>query len=318
MDMKLLSRLAILTTALVFSAGHVPDAAYASSSEVHFDSGKSARSIPFERHNNQIYLRATVNGSQPLWFILDTGARTLISRSAARSLGLKLKERGEVQSTGESVTFKIATTENVSFKLPGVVLNVQQAGVISLDEVQKCVNHPADGIIGLELFNRSVVEIDYQSGLINIFEAKSYKYSGKGEPLPLEIMDNGLVTVRADITPPGRASITGKFLIDTGLAGSLLLNSPFVERNKLLDDGRGEKFINCGFGESRAVKDKIAALRLGGFKFDNVTTIFSQASSGVNAADDVNGLIGGDILSQYKVIFDYLRKRMILEGVSRS
>src|SRR5213595_3561107 len=63
---------------------------------VRFVSGKSARGIPFELHNNHIYLRVGVNNSAPLFFILDTGASSVISQQRAASLGLRFRgsERG--------------------------------------------------------------------------------------------------------------------------------------------------------------------------------------------------------------------------------
>ncbi len=316
--MKSFLRLVNQIIALVILAGCLSIASYASSSDIHFDSGKSALKIPFELHNNQIYLQIPINGSKPLWFILDTGARTVISRSAAQKLDLELREQGQFQSTGELISFKVASTKNVSFKLPGAALTIQNVAVVVFEDVEKCVGHTADGIFGLEFFNSSVVEIDYKKRLINVYEAKSYKYSGKGEAVSLEPLSSGLITVRADVTPSNRTSITGKFMIDTGFTLSLLLNSPFVEGNKLLAAGQGQNLTVCGFGEAKAIKDKVAALRLGSFKFDDLNTILSQAKSGVNAADDFDGLIGGEILSQFKVIFDYSRGRMILESYSQS
>ncbi len=312
--MNLLFRLTIQTTALVLFAGCLSAVSYASSLDIRFNSGKFALKIPFELHNNQIYLHIPINGSKPLWFILDTGARTIINRSAAQRLGLKIQEQGQIQSTGESSFFKVASTKDVSFKLPGATFTTRNVAVVAFNDLEKCLGHTADGILGLEFFNSSVVEIDYKKRLVNIFEAKSYKYSGKGEPFSLETFSSGLVAVRADIKPSGRASIEGRFMVDTGFTLSLLLNSPFVERNKLLTGVQEQNFTVCGFGEAKAIKDKVASLRLGSFKFDNLNTIFSQAKSGVNAADGIDGLIGGEILSQYKVIFDYSRGRMILES----
>jgi hypothetical protein len=107
-------------------------------------------------------------------------------------------------------------------------------------------------------------------------------------------------------------------MVNTGFTLALLLNSPFVERNKLLSGVKGQGFTVCDFGESKALKAQVAALRLGSLKFDNVITIFSQAKSGVHAAEDVDGLIGGELLSPFKVIFDYSRKRMILDSYPHS
>lgn len=229
-------------------------------------------------------------------------------------LGLKLQEQGRFQSTGESVPVKVALTKDVAFRLPGVTFTLQAVSVLAFENLERCLGHTADGILGLELFSSSVVEIDYKDRFVNIYDAKSYQYSGAGEQFPLKTLSSGLVFVQASVTPSSRAPITGRFMIDTGFTLSLFLNSPFVRENKLLDNTQGQDFSNCGIGgEAKAIKDKVGALELGSFKFNNLATIFSQARSGINAASDVEGLIGGEILSRFKVIFDYSRQRMILE-----
>lgn len=316
--MRLFPRIVNRIISLIIFVVYLSAVSYASSPDIRFTSGDSALKIPFEFHNNQIYLHIPINGSKSLWFILDTGAHTVISRNAARELGLKLRERGEVQSTGESSLFKVADAGKVSFKLPGILFTLQQVGAVAFEEAEKCVGHALDGILGIEFFNSAVIELDYKKRLMNVYEAKSYQYTGKSEPISLEPLSNGLVMVRADVTPSNRALVAGKFVIDTGFALSLLLNSPFVERNKLLAAGLGQNFLVCGFGEAKAIKDKVDSLWLDSFKFDNLTTIFSRATSGVKATDDFDGLIGGEILSRFKVIFDYSRRQMIFETYPQS
>jgi hypothetical protein len=131
-------------------------------------------------------------------------------------------------------------------------------------------------------------------------------------------LSNGFITVRADVTPSNRTLFAGRFVVDTGFALSLLVNTHIVERNNLLAVGPREVFSVCGFGESKAIKGKVASLRLGDLMFDSVTTIFSQAKGGDMSAADIDGLLSGEVLSQFKVIFDYSRKRMILESNSQS
>ena len=38
-----------------------------------------------------------------------------------------------------------------------------------------------DGIIGFELFNNFVVEIDYAASRLRVFDHKNYQHSGKGK-----------------------------------------------------------------------------------------------------------------------------------------
>src|SRR5215210_5088549 len=71
-------------------------------SDVRFTSGRSALKIPFRLYNNHIYLRVVVNGSAPLWFLLDTGAANIIDGGHARALGLKLTSAGRTTGVGEN------------------------------------------------------------------------------------------------------------------------------------------------------------------------------------------------------------------------
>src|SRR5918912_695216 len=71
-------------------------------SEIRFASDTSARDIPFELHNNHIYLHVGVNNSAPLSFILDTGASSAISRQRAESLGSRFRRRERGFGVGEN------------------------------------------------------------------------------------------------------------------------------------------------------------------------------------------------------------------------
>src|SRR5713226_8072665 len=69
--------------------------------DVQFASGQSARRIPFELVGNHIYLRGSVNNSEPLWFLLDTGAAgSYLDAQHAKALGLGIQ--------GESITVAIS------------------------------------------------------------------------------------------------------------------------------------------------------------------------------------------------------------------
>ena len=60
-----------------------------SAADLQFASGQSASRIPFERVGNFIYLRARINDSEPLWFLLDTGATaSYFDAQRATALGL--------------------------------------------------------------------------------------------------------------------------------------------------------------------------------------------------------------------------------------
>jgi predicted aspartyl protease len=310
-----------------------------STSEVRFASGKSALSIPFKLHNNLIYLQLRVN-NRLLNFILDTGAPHIINTRQAQALGLQLKPAGRTTGAGESEV-DLSTADNVTFGLPGVTLSGQSIAVVSLENVEECTNritaYPdgrilekpqagverqvVDGVLGHQFFTHFVVEIDYARQHINVYERASYKYSGPGEIIPLEIVDNHIF-IRAHITAPGHTPLNGRFMplagrfmIDTGAATALILTSPFIKTNNLiLQTQPALPLTGCGIGgDTKALMSTIGDLQLGKLNIATPVTMFSQAKSGSLASSDYAGLIGNAILRHYKVIFDYPHNRMILE-----
>lgn len=327
----------IVSAILTFSLGAASSAA---ASDVRFTSGPSALEIPFRLYNNHIYLHVAVNGAAPLWFVLDTGARNIIASKHARALGLKLTPAGQAVGSGEK-TQDAFTTENVSFALPGVTVTGQKFAVLDFENLEECSNEldvdaqgnmmkrqrsrtgderqPFDGILGDELFRLFVVEIDYAARMMNLYEPKSYTYSGRGEAIPLEVRSR-YVFVRTPLASSKGGDATGLFMIDTGLMSALLLHRPFVEKNGLLPpDSESTPFEICGIGGgSMARMGKLESLRLGSLDVKSPVTLFSQAKYGNLISTDYDGLIGNAILRRFNVVFDHSRGRMILESPTKS
>jgi hypothetical protein len=140
-------------------------------SNIRFDFGNSARGIPFELHNNHIYLQVKVNSSQRLSFILDTGASSVISRKQAESIGLKFRGKEQGFGVGENAV-EAVVAEGVSLNLSGATLFRQNIAVVALEDLQKSLGREIDGIIGYSFLRRFVVEIDYSSKTINLILPK--------------------------------------------------------------------------------------------------------------------------------------------------
>ena len=326
----------ILFAILTFSLGAASSAV---ASDVRFTSGRNALKIPFRLYNNHIYLRVAVNGSAPLWFVLDTGARNIIASKHARALGLKLTPGGQAVGNGEKIQDWF-TAENVSFAVPGVTVTRQKFAVMDWEAIEECSNEvdvdaqgnmikrqqsrkgderqPFDGVLGDELFRLFVVEIDYAAQVINLYEPKNYEYKGRGEAIPLEVRPRW-VYVRTQLASSKVGNVTGFFMIDTGHMGALLLHRPFVEKNGLLPpDNESTPFEMCSIGGgSMARMGKLESLRLGSFDVKSPVTLFSQAKNGNLISTDYDGVIGNAILRHFNVVFDYSRSRMILESPTK-
>jgi membrane-associated protease RseP (regulator of RpoE activity) len=294
-----------LLLSLSSSSGSAQEKAPSISADLQFASGQSARRIPFELAGNHIYLRGRVNNSTPLWFLLDTAAAaSYFDARQAKALGLGVQ--GESRKV--VIDFPGVTLRNQAFSIEPLGFGIYDA-------------HAVDGLLGYDFISHFIVEINYANSTINLFEPQRYKHLGSGEVIPLIMLedDSGgkVPLVRARITQLGRDPIEGKFIADTGVRGSLSFNSPFVEANKLLQFS--QKTIQAPLGggsmvrESRQPVGRMPTLQLGSFTFKNSVAIFFLDKTGVLSSPEFDGVIGGEILRRFKVVFDYSRQQMILE-----
>ncbi len=279
---------------------------------VRFASGKSALKIPFELFGNLVLLQVRVNDSDSLRFILDTGADTSVI-DEQRAKGLGLTPQGKIVASGAAGSAEATFTKGVSVSLPGVKVLDQTIYVLPLESLS-ALGRKIDGVLGNDVLKEFVLEIDYSAGTINLYEPRGYRYSGTGKIIPLTI-DEGLLFVRASVTPQGRAPIEARFEIDSGSTGAILLNTPFVESHKLLATVPKTIQTNSGGvgGTAKMLIGRVNNVRLGRFVIDHPITHFSQAAKGDYASSKYDGLIGDRILSRFRVIVDYSRRRMILE-----
>lgn len=280
-----------------------------------FSQNRNPFSVSFETSNNLIIMQTSVNGSKPLSFILDTGASaTVISKDAADALNLKLEGEADAAVQGGSV--EASFVKNASLHLSkDVELPKVTLAVINLSGLEAGTGRRIDGILGYELFDRYVVEIDYTSRLIRFYEPQSYKYSGRGKTFSIVIEDN-TPFANATVSPAGKQTFAGKFLINTGLTGTLAFNSPFVAQNNLLALVRNAKAISFGSilaGKSAGRIGRIDNLQFGGFSITNPVASFSQDAAGADSDAEYSGMIGSEVLRRFKLIIDYSRKQITLE-----
>jgi Aspartyl protease/PDZ domain len=275
-------------------------------------------SIPLEiAGDNYVLIKARVNNSEPLTFLLDSGAGSglVLYNAAAETLKLKSAGKGKGSGAGEA-TFETALVKDVSLSFSGATMEKQTFVVFPPNSPPPAFGRAVDGVIGYSLFSRYVVEIDYQSKMVNLYEPATYQYAGRGESIPLNIMSN-VPFARIQIPLAGRKPLEGKFIVDLG-AGRfvLILNTPVVTSNSLLTvptktiTEPGAQGVG---GEVKLIVGRLPSLQIGNLSLTDPVIHFAQDRKGAFASSDFSGVIGGELLRRFKVIFDYAHKRMILE-----
>ena len=274
--------------------------------DVEFVSGQSARQIPFELVGNHIYLRARVNEGQFVWLLLDTGA-TASYFDAQKAKALQLA--GESESIKVTISFPGVRLRNQKFSLQPLTFGVYDG-------------HAVDGLLGYDFINRFVVEINYISRTIDLNDPLRYHYTGSGHAFPLVMLedDSGgkVPLVRARITQSGHKPIDGNFIADIAVRNAINFNTPFVEHNTMLQATR--KTIQAILGGGAMVREstqplgRVPTIQLGPFTLKNSLAVFFQDKRGILASPEFDGVIGGEILRRFRVVFDYSRNQMFLEA----
>jgi len=269
--------------------------------------------VPFELSGDLILLKVRVNKSRPLKFIFDTGASiSVIDPQSARALGLRAKGKLKLDATGGSV--QSGLIQRVSLSVSGATVFNQTLATIDLDAFAPLFGFKIDGIIGHDFINNFVVEIDYASRVMNLFETQGYKYHGVGESIPIEIVEK-TPYVRGRIVLNGREPIEGKFEIDTGGTGILNLNTPFVNKHKMLETlaKKTEGKMGGAGGSASTVKAHVPAVAMGSFAIKDPLVVFARGTEGSESSTEYDGSLNNGFLSEFKVILDYSHSQMILE-----
>ena len=273
---------------------------------------QSIKRIPVEIPiTNQIYLQARINNSEPMWFLLDTGATwSILDVDKAKELGIRSEDKRTLD-LGQINTVTTTFAKDALLDISGVKIPVKTLAVmpVKLRHAPQIV-----GLIGSELFKRFVVKIDYLTKTIELFEPKSYEYTGPGERLPMDIIGE-IPHIKVNLSK-GVSSLSAKVLVDTGASQTLMLYAPFVEKHQLLETTEGTIKLKAGGlgGGSFDYKVRAKAVKLGNFSFDSPLINFS---TGRGAADQRDGILGNGFLNRFNLIIDYSRNQVILEPMER-
>lgn len=282
----------------------------------HFAAGDRAENIPFAHDGRHIRLRARVQGKDSLWIAFDTGASgPLFDDARMRALGLEPHGQQHMQGGGGQAMG--ASVDDLRIELPGFEITGLTSATLDLTTLSAQAGRPLDGVLGQPVFDRCAVAIDYVNRRLSLYDGKTYKYTGKGVILPLTFV-HGLPYVTAKVTLPGRKPVQGRFVLDTGSSADLIFTSGFVERENAVASLE-RSVVSRAHGVGGMVENpvgRIARLELGPFTLEKPIGIF-MGPGGHAAAEGAIGNIGGGILSRFNVIFDYPRKRMILEPNAR-
>lgn len=276
--------------------------------------GPEGTRLHFDFKRGHIILPAQVDGSNSVWFMLDTGFSITVVDPRLAEL-LKLRRMGQTTIVGIAGEERADLFAGPAFDFAGARYAPRRVAALPSDNHKR--SRRLEGILGAGFLRRFVVEIDPHAQTITLHEPKDYHYTGPGEVVPLKLR-NSTPVVEAAINLPGRPPVRGQFEIDTGCDGGLCLGHDFVEANGLQEAGgptQGGSRSGIG-GDAQINVGSVPQLQLGRLTVDKPEANFFQQGSPVEGG--YAGHIGMGVLRQFRIIFDYSREQLMLEPPSAS
>jgi len=287
--MKLMGMLSLLLTAMPLAA------ATPSSNSV---------TLPIQLRRGHVMVPVKI-GETNLSFLLDTGyGMTMLRADHATAFGLQ--RRGSMTIVGIAGEAQADVFEGPSFDVGGKSWKPRRVAALATAEGR---SRRRDGILGSAFFRGFVVEIDPKAKTLTLHEPAQFKYSGDGEVLAMRFQGSTPI-VSSDVVLTNGSAVKADFEIDTGCTGGLCIGKHFVEAHDLVPVGRETERRGVG-GGARTRSGHVPALRLGKLTIDKPSADFFLEGS--PADPPLAGHIGADVLNNFRVIFDYSRKQMILE-----
>ncbi len=278
-------------------------------------------SIPFELYNNLVLVPVVLNGKIPLKFILDSGVSSsiLFNKDITDLLGVEYTRKITVYGVGEENVVQAFVASDVRLDLPGV--DGYRQSILALEEdyleLKNQLGVEVHGIIGYDIFSKFVVEIDYMEKRLVLHDPAYFKPRRRWEELDMSIfLTKPFIKIPYSID--GKEELTGNFIIDTGASHALLIHEASDERI-FVPEKRLSAILGKGLtGIIRGNLARIKSAELGSVKFEDIVVSFPDEESYSDSLIYIqkNGTIGGETLSRFRVVFDYMNEKLYLRKTS--
>ncbi|WP_175552484.1 aspartyl protease family protein [Tangfeifania diversioriginum] len=288
------------------------------------DPSDKSITLDFKTASNLIIIPVTINESDTLNFILDTGVRFPIITELpfVNKLNLNYLMPVQVKGLGEGHELTAYRSGNNTMKLNGLTARNQEVQMI-IDEnfqISHMLGIPVHGLIGFNLFKDYIVKVDYPSEKITLFKPEYYKYRDRRKDIIMPLhLENNKPFVRTSIITDDLQEVPVKLLVDTGASDAIWLSEKSDERIDLPDKNI-DTFLGRGLnGNVYGTKGRIDGIWVGPLILSKPIVAFpnSDLIKQLISSNDRNGTLGAEILRRFIVTIDYRNSRLTLRPTSR-
>jgi len=275
----------------------------------------------FEPFAGLIMVSVTIAGSPPLDFVVDSGATScsVTDPLLAWALGLELKETGLARGVGSGAT-RVTVAKDTCVRIDGV--EVLRTPLVVHDigtRLAETAGREIHGFLGAALFEQFVVEIDPVGHRFLLHNPSTFAYRGPGFEIPIEVVDRRPVAHGTVVVKEGGKEVPVRLVVDTGSSRFLALITK--SRRHLRPPAEQRVGGSVGVvGDSTVILASSRQLQLGSIIARDVETAWMEAFGvpAVRNIENLNGILGSQLLNNFRAFYDYRGGRLILEPIDRS
>lgn len=284
-----------------------------------FPKGQRRVVIPFTDSGEHVIIPISVNGSEPLEMVFDTGMPSpgvlLYEGTAADRITLQfspMKIRVGGAGSAEAKEARLAT----DVRLGAGALTIRGSVAIVMPPTPQ-MSSLHDGIIGATLFRNLIVTIDRDRHELVLEKPEGHVPPRNASVVPLDTKSHhayvkaGLVGADGKVTPLD-------LVLDLGATHAVSLNR---HSNAAIVVPPGAISTRVGRGMGGVMTGqvgRIAGFELGGHRMKGVIATFpDSAFENPRGLDSRDGNLGGGILGRFNVTLDYPHDRLLLVPNSR-
>ena len=288
-----------------------------------FESDSQTVELYFRKESNLIIIPIKINGNGPYDFIFDTGSKSglIFEKKIIADYDMKTARKIPIYAKkGEKLT-ELIVANNLKIDLYGVSGENQSMFVLdeNIVEAENVLGSKIHGVLGSAIFNRFVVEIDYEKQSIKLHEPSTFKNPRGYKAIPIDIQGSRPY-VRVKLKQKGVKPIDIKLLVDSGASSALFLDEA---HNKNIFLPKKTIDISLGRGLTGNINGKVGRvqrIKIGGYRFSNLVASYPN-DWGIGSENDLikdmsdirYGTLGSDLLSRFNIIFDYMHNTMYIK-----
>lgn len=258
---------------------------------------------------SRVILHGVANG-EPVEILLDSGAETtVVDRRLAEKLHLARTGTATLNDRQSATSADLASGLEVG--IGTLRVNGLRPLVADLGAVRHQTGLDVDVILGREVFERTVVDIDFRQQRISFSNPEGFAPPAGAAHTALSRFPAGhgrVVVVRIE----GGTNVSLEF--DLGSATPIVLEHPFWTSAHLAD-GRvlSNTLIGTLGGISETAVISLRTIEIAGINLRNVETVLAPARGALEVRLG-SGTAGMPIFSRFRIITDYSRSRLYVVG----